>query len=156
MSLYNRRMKHLLLILIFVSSSVFSASTVNIGNLSVTVTDRNQVEVYKGEDHKFSVDCWNIRCQVFVATTKDPEYKLSDGAITPISGLLPLKIENIQSFKTNDYYEDRYIAFLVSNASASSTSLRQSLFLIDIKDGSYSRFTEEYDWMRYGSPDAVN
>ena len=102
------------------------------------------------------MDCWNIRCQVFVATTKDPEYKLSDGAITPISGLLPLKIENIQSFKTNDYYEDTYIAFLVSNASASSTSLRQSLFLINTKDGSYSRFTEEYDWMRYGSPDAVN
>ena len=156
MSLYNRRMKHLLLILIFVSSSVFSASTVNIGNLSVTVTDRNQVEVYKGEDHKFSVDCWNIRCQVFVATTKDPEYKLSDGAITPISGLLPLKIENIQAFNPSEYYEGRYISFLVSNASASSTSLRQSLFLINTKDGSYSRFTEEYDWMRYGSPDAVN
>jgi hypothetical protein len=156
MSLYNRRIKHLLLILIFVSSSVFSASTVNIGNLSVTVTDRNQVEVYKGEDHKFSVDCWNIRCQVFVATTKDPEYSLSDGHITPISGLLPLKIENIQSFKPSEYSEDKYIAFLVSNASASSTSLRQSLFLINIKDGSYSRFTEEYDWMRYGSPDAVN
>ena len=156
MSLYNRRIKHLLLILIFVSSSVFAQSTVNIGNLSVTVIDRNQVEVYKGDDHKFSVDCWNIRCQVFVATTKDPEYSLSDGAITPISGLLPLKIENIQSFKTNDYYEDTYIAFLVSNASASSTSLRQSLFLINTKDGSYSRFTEEYDWMRYGSPDAVN
>ena len=149
-------MKHLLLILIFVSSSVFSASTVNIGNLSVTVTDRNQVEVYKGEDHKFSVDCWNIRCQVFVATTKDPEYKLSDGAITPISELLPLKIENIQAFNLSEYYEGRYIAFLVHNASASSTSSRQSLFLISIDDGSYSRFTSEFDWMRYGSPDAVN
>ena len=156
MSLYNRRMKHLLLILIFVSSSVFSASTVNIGNLSVTVTDRNQVKVYIGEDHKFSVDCWNIRCQVFVATTKDPEYKLSDGAITPISGLLPLKIESIQAFNPNDYYSFACIAFLVNNASASSASSRQSLFLISIDDGSYSRFTSEFDWMRYGSPDAVN
>ena len=108
------------------------------------------------EDHKFSVDCWNIRCQVFVATTKDPEYSLSDGAITPINGLIPLKIENIQSFKTNDYYEDTYIAFLVSNASVSSTSLRQSLFLINTKGGSYSRFTEEYDWMRYGNPNPTN
>ena len=147
--------KKLFAILLLASSSVL-AEGVNIGNLTIAVTDRNQVEVYVGEDHKFSVDCWNIRCQVFVATTKDPEYKLSDGAITPISGLLPLKIENIQSFKTNDYYEDTYIAFLVSNASASSTSLRQSLFLISIDDGSYSRFTSEFDWMRYGSPDAVN
>ena len=156
LSTFLYRLKSLLLLALFaVPAFSHPAEAIQFKNLSITVVDEYQVEVYLGEEHKFSVDCINISCQVFLVTHPTPEYGFSDGAITPISGLLPLSTENLKSWKARNLNHGE-IEFLVKNSSASALWSRTSRFKINTENGSYYVRTTEHDWRGYGSSVPVN
>ena len=148
-------MKRFILLLLIPTLVFASKDTIQFKNLSITVISEEQVEVYLGEEHKFSVDCINMLCQVFLVTHPTPEYDFSDGAITPISGLLPLSTENLKSWKARNLNHGE-IEFLVKNSNYSSTWSRTSRFKINTENGSYYVRTTEWDWMRYGSSVPAN
>ena len=152
---YNLLMKRFILLLLLVPSLAAAVEVIQFKNLSITVISEEQVEVYLGEEHKFSVDCINMSCQVFLVTHPTPEYDFSDGVITPISGLLPLSTENLKSWKARNLNHGE-IEFLVKNSNYSSTWSRTSRFKINTENGAYYVYTTEWDWMRYGSSVPAN
>ena len=84
-----------LLSLIFLSFGL-SADTIKsktINNLTITVHNRNFVEVYKGPKHIFSYDCdQNVMCNIYTTLKEEPVYQIRDGVINNEESidLLPL------------------------------------------------------------------
>ena len=150
-------MKRLLLLAFIFASFGLSADTNNsltVNNLSVTVHNKNFVEVYKGSKHIFSYDCErNVMCNIYTTTKDDPQYRIFDGVIyEPESqDLIPLALENIEEVMGgNSNFYDGTISFFVSRGGATGAYGNNTLYSINTESGGVSMSREEhYHWI-YG------
>jgi len=118
-------------------------SKIDIGQLTVSVTDHFKVEVFKEEKHIFSYDCrHHIFCMIFSTSKENPAYKISDGYIEESDDLVPLfSIDNLQ--KT---YDGKLI-FLVEKIHPRGTVGQIEQHAINIINGTVEE--RIYKWNRY-------
>ena len=93
-------MKRILILILILSSFGLSADTSKskiINNLTVTVHNKNFIEVYKGSKHMFSYDCGrNVMCNIYTTTKNDPVYRIFDGVVyTPESEASLAKLKKL-------------------------------------------------------------
>ena len=118
-------------------------SKVDIGQLTVSVTDQFKVEVFLKNKHVFSYNCrHHIFCMIFSTSKENPAYKISDGFIEESDDLVPLfSIRYLQ--KTYD----GKLRFLVEKIHPRGTVGQIEQYAIDIVTGSVEE--RIYKWNRY-------
>ena len=150
-------MKRLLLLTLTLLSFGLTADSVKskkINNLTVTVHNRNFVEVYKGSKHVFSYDCGpSVMCNIYTTTMEDPVYQIRDGVINneESKDLLPLSLEGVEEIMgTNPNFYDGTISFFVSRGAASGAYGNNTIYRINTESGGVSMSREEYYYWIYG------
>ena len=117
-------------------------SKVDIGQLTVSVTDQFKVEVFLKNKHVFSYNCQHhIFCNIYSTSKENPKYKIIDGGIEESDDLALLAIENI--LKTYD----GNLRFFVEKIHPRGTSGQIEQYAIDIVTGSVEE--RVYKWNRY-------
>ena len=132
--------------------------SINIDELTVTIVGTYKIEIFKENKHVFSYDCSNsFLCEIFVTNKRDPEYVYSDGLVQPSVSVFTISIDNINSFKeSNANYTANYIAFVVSQTSATAAWGERTHYQIDTRTGGVQINKISWDWMRYGMPEPAS
>ena len=125
-------------------------SKIDIGQLTVSVTDHFKVEVFLKNKHVFSYNCrHHIFCMIFSTSKENPAYKISDGFIEESDDLVPL-------FSIGDLQKtyDGKLRFLVEKIHPRGTVGQIEQYAINIITGTVEE--RIYKWNRYlnGMPES--
>lgn len=126
--------------------------SVQIDQLTITVTGIYKIEVYKADKHVFSYDCSNsLMCELFTTSEGKPEYVYSDGMVQPSESVLEISVGNIKRFtEGNVNYSANFIAIIVSRTSATGAWGERYYYKINTDTGGVQINNIGWDWMRYG------
>jgi len=144
-------MKKLLLTLLLLPSVTLGgelkAEVIPYGDLEIHYFDDNKVQVFTDGAHKFGIDCSDrMMCNAYVTHSLDAEYSVQDGVVLPDNSILRLSSDSIRH--VIQAHSDELI-FILNTTGYSGRAWQVQRFLIHA-DGSFSSYTEAYNFMQYG------